>query len=1104
MNTVTVEAFNRNIQKHKSHLQATKSGFLPLYNWQQEAFKLKDYQTVLFNTPTASGKSVLMRAIAADEHINHNRKVIIVVPAQELAKEFEDVKENRLRWQTGKTQIPEFTVTHPLYTEKIQGRIKTVKEFLKSADSGILVACNQTIIGAFSHLNKKYLDNLCILVDEAHHSSSQSYEDDDESEALSDEVNELGRVVRKCYENDVVLRFFTATFYRDDRRQVVPNDIMETTKVYDMKLHDFLQDSQLTEVENISCDIRFAKGNTNEQGGHHFALKSIWDANPDLKTAIWLSNPNKFNKVYQTECAIETLGKPIVSKAKLKRMGVTDEELEASQGTVIYLDHKGVLKRVVELSLQSVDECTPKLLKWYRGSVCERNDRENYFNKVKNDHIDACIYLNKGQEGTNWRALERAVIYEQRKLGRATQMIGRVLRKWSGKKDVCVHFVLPQMLCTTLNEDAKDKINEYVNTLWASMIIDNIIEPLFLRAKRQGGAAAPVARDQSEFDSVFALRSDEGTYLRNCAELIDQWYEGCDDKPNGRDIRKKFGEIVEGQLKSLKIEPNDVQQFVRATWQRLVVKKQEIQGKNPPVIDYDMIMNEDTPVGCAKCFYGTVMTKEFALEYKKFLDELRGVATKSLDEVKEYILSHSEITGHKTWFQHWEDYKPEGIIKYTYECFGMTQTQFFDYVFNRSKLKTLNEVKAYILSHPEIDGEKSWKKHWTPSLKHNGIKKTCWHTFNMSQKDFFDYVFDRQELMSFDEIKKYILSIPEITGPRSWKKHFEDVQPERTSKYFWKSKHIKMSESEFFNKVFDRKETKSKEEHRKLWLDNNIKSYRKDCVPLFVERNLQNEGYIQCCWSKFNMSLSEWSEYVWGKIGKKEKQDYVNYWRENKIKNTGHWIKLFNDDLESSGYVKQFWIGLGYKASEWNELVWSKSKTKEQHKDYMLSKSEITNSQKWIKHWKENELEYEGYFSNCWNQFGMTMKQWTEYVWGNVEKKSKEEHKEIWVENNVRGYPSWKVLMDAHNLSSQGYIATCWNSFDMSQKEWVEYVWGKPKTAEENRDYWIENNITGGGKWKTHWKENKDQLIKNGYTATPWRLIGGSAADWTKFVWNSN
>ena len=683
MSIVTVEAFNRSIHKTASSLQSTKSGFLPLYNWQQEAYKLKDCQTVLFNTPTASGKSVLMRAIAAYEHINKKRKVIIVVPSQELAKEFENVEENRLRWQTGKTEIPEFTVAHPLYTENNQGRVNTLKEFIKSADSGIMVACNQTVIGAFGETPNKHLTNICMLIDEAHHSSSQYY-DDDESEVLSDGVNEIGRIIRKCYKHKVILRFFTATFYRDDRKSVIPADIMNTTKIYDMKLYEFLQDTQLTEVENIKCDIRFAKGNNSEIGGHHFALKSIWDNNPNIKTAVWLSNPNKFNKIIQTEKAIETIGKPIISKIKLKQMGVTDKELEESQGTVIYVNHKGALKRIVELSLQSVDECTPKLLKWYRGSVCDRNDRENYFNKVKNNHIDVCIYLNKGQEGTNWKALERAVIYEQRKLGRSTQMIGRTLRKWNGKKNVNVHFVLPQILCSTLNEDTAEKINDYLNTLWASMIIDNIIEPLFLRAKKaKNGNSAPVTRDQTEYESVFAQRADEYIYLRNCAELIDQWYEDQDEKPNRRKIKKKFEYIVQNQLQLLKINTNDNTKFIRATWQRLVVKKQEIEGRTPIIIDYDMIMNEDTPVGCAKVFYGKTMTKEFSLKYKTFLDSIRGVATKSLEETKEYILSYPDITGQTTWFDHWETHKPEGITQKCWLTFKITQKEFWDYVLER-------------------------------------------------------------------------------------------------------------------------------------------------------------------------------------------------------------------------------------------------------------------------------------------------------------------------------------------------------------------------------------------------------------------------------------
>lgn len=975
MSTVTVEAFNRNIQKHKSHLQVTKSGFLPLYNWQQKAFKLKDYQTVLFNTPTASGKSVLMRAIAADEHINHNRKVIIVVPAQELAKEFEDVEENRLRWQSGNTKIPEFTVTHPLYTEKIQGRIKTVKEFIKSAESGILVACSQTMIGAFDHLNKKYLDNLCVLVDEAHHSSSQSYEDDDESEVLSDEMNELGRVVRKCYENDVVLRFFTATFYRDDRKSVAPKDIMETTKVYDMKLHDFLQDSQLTEVENISCDIRFAKGNSNEKGGHHFALKSIWDANPNKKTAIWLSNPNKFNKVYQTECAIETLGKPIISKAKLKRMGVTDEELEAAQGTVIYLDHKGVLKRVVELSLQSVEECTPKLIKWYRGSVCDRNDRENYFNKVKNDHIDACIYLNKGQEGTNWRALERAVIYEQRKLGRSTQMIGRVLRKWSGKKNVDVHFVLPQMLCTTLNEDAKDKINEYVNTLWASMIIDNIIEPLFLRAKREkNGDGTAVARDQSEFDSVFALRSDEGEYLRNCSELIDQWYEGCDEKPSGREIRKKFGEIVEDQLDSLMIEPNNVQKFVRATWQRLVVKKQEIVGKNPPVIDYDMIMNEDTPVGCAKAFYGTVMTKEFALEYKKFLDGLRGVDTKSMEEHKQLWLENN-IKGAKTWGIYYvkENLRELGYLSAPWSKFAVTDKEWTDYVWERNEKEVITKKLIEIIVKNGITETNELKR----IIKCNDFPISIDRTNSTGYKsqEFINFCYIGKDWFTEEETIEFLKNKNILSRYRFLSGKYQLTKIELLGHKIPKEKH-------FWDKL----------KIEKCYDENEM-------YKILSERGITNRiEYMEArrndkdFWKRFPSVPTEkfgkdfWKSLYNVKHQYKTENDHIVFLRNHKIKSQREWSDFRkNTTINVSKFyaVPQSKFGINF----WNKVDAKIKYTKKEVKRYILDNPEIINPKTWFIHHSEHTPQ--GIAKTCWRTFGMTQKEFFDYVF---ERKTNEDN----------------------------------------------------------------------------------------------------------------
>jgi hypothetical protein len=723
-----------------------------------------------------------MRAWAASEVAESGSKVIIAVPSQSLAIEFEDQKENSRRWQAGNKKIPEFEIIQPLYDPEycnsITRRIETLRHFLKSDASGVMVACYQTVVGAFHRLPKKHFSNMCLIVDEAHHSVIM-----DNDSVFESDLNSLGSVIQKCYQNNVVLRFLTATFFRDDRRGVISDSIMEEAVTYDMKLHDFLSDKQLCpQIKRIACDVRFSKSDSSKyQGGYYHSVKGIWEEDPSQKTAIWISNSSKYDKVRLTEEAIRALGTPIVSEATLLKYGIPQEELDEAYGSFIYVkDSFGNIHRVVELAIQDGDEYSDNLWKWYRGCVVTRTDRETVFNKYKESIISACVYLNKGQEGTNWKKLSRAIIYDQRKLGKSTQIIGRILRPSPKKSDVTIHYVLPQILCKTLNEDTKEIINNYINCLWASMIIGDYLEPLLVRAKREGYSSnSRLVRDQTEYSKVFAIDKEaERIYIKNCSERLDQWNEGLEYKPSNSETKEKLSEIVADEVSFGGLDVENHEKFVDATWQKLVMIKLNLGRTNPRKIEYNMIMNEDTPIGCSKAFYGTVMTKEFALEYKQFLDKLLGVSTKSLEEVKEYILSHSEITGKTTWFDHWESNKPEGIMKEPWKTFKMTQKDFWDYVFTRSEPLVYKSLDEHIIRAKQLKAK---------GANHLGPWKQRGRGYYAVPERHFD---DFWSKLYFDEdthIKKAIKLKATGSQTKAWKnlKGWYYKRPENHFDGFW-------------------------------------------------------------------------------------------------------------------------------------------------------------------------------------------------------------------------------------------------------------------------------------------------------------------------------
>jgi len=119
-------------------------------------------------------------------------------------------------------------------------------------------------------------------------------------------------------------------------------------------------------------------------------------------------------------------------------------------------------------------------------------------------------------------------------------------------------------------------------------------------------------------------------------------------------------------------------------------------------------------------------------------------------------------------------------------------------------------------------------------------------------------------------------------------------------------------------------------------------------------------------------------------------------------------------------------------------------KTKEEHKEYWI-KNKITNSKKWIKHWQESNLQEQGYHCCPWQSFGIKAAEWTEYVCGKKKVKKKEETKKYCVKNGITNNSQWHKHYKENNLQEQGYPSNCASKYKMSDAEWTEYVCGKKK-----------------------------------------------------------
>ena len=113
--------------------------------------------------------------------------------------------------------------------------------------------------------------------------------------------------------------------------------------------------------------------------------------------------------------------------------------------------------------------------------------------------------------------------------------------------------------------------------------------------------------------------------------------------------------------------------------------------------------------------------------------------------------------------------------------------------------------------------------------------------------------------------------------------------------------------------------------------------------------------------------------------------------------------------------------------------------------------------------------------------------------------KNKEETKKYWIENGITGETSWYKHWRDNSLYSLGYPYNPWASYKMSRSKWTDYVFGKKKTKEETKEYWIKNKITGSYVWRKHWKGNN--LHEQGYINQPWKFFKMTCIEWTVYVW---
>jgi superfamily II DNA or RNA helicase len=194
--------------------------------WQEECIrKVVKAKRVLIQAPTGNGKSTVAKALGSILMArNPNLRHLVSVPQRMIASSFSSSLSDcvdaswpgigKLDWYAPK--IAEY--------DSVERVHKFITGGKRSAPSmRVLICTHQALIYAFSKLNpneRKKLKNVLLTLDEVHHSSSASSEE----ECIT---NSLGKVVEYYFQSAFRLHMFTATFMRANHWDIIPSKYRE-------------------------------------------------------------------------------------------------------------------------------------------------------------------------------------------------------------------------------------------------------------------------------------------------------------------------------------------------------------------------------------------------------------------------------------------------------------------------------------------------------------------------------------------------------------------------------------------------------------------------------------------------------------------------------------------------------------------------------------------------------------------------------------------------------------------------------------------------------------------------------------------------------------
>jgi hypothetical protein len=614
--------FNLVWSNHDPTSEQVQDGFFEMRGWQVKAFdQLKAEPFMILNAPMGSGKSWLMCLLSAFKlRADKSLRCVIAVPQTIIASGFSEAKiqmpnGEKIHWQ----------IRHNLCTDRLSRR--TVAYFIRWLEQPLGVFSDRTILCTHATLVEVYkklkvenrlylLNNVLLWVDEAHHIKNIEVEGMD-GVVINNGIGELVSYFLSNRSQNTQVGLTTASFFRGDRATLLTDVMASKFKRFDLPYDDYLRTMEHLKsfsFDFLICGLNYIKG-----------VEHIIRSRRG-KDIIYIPHPiSQFSTGKKYQEVSEIIG--IYGNIS----HVTND------GVIIVHDAEGA-RKILDL----VNEAQRKQKKSYL---------DNPIIKKQSTALDAIVALGMFKEGANWVHADRCIIVGARtSLVDVIQMAGRLFRDAVGKSHVEVVQLLPFSLDQQDEDGFRENLNNYLKTIYASLILENILNPVKIKPVHKVEREAKKDDDRARTNWLGLVLPDDAKQLSLMEDVGNHLIDiMANNKETISDVHALYGEyekIIPEILDNYGICEYK-EEVAKQIWGTLARRSLQMQGISVENIDFE-ILKKTSPMGFALQYTsGTCDANTF--EKLREAIALSRVSWRPFEVAREYVRALS-LTGVKQWY----------------------------------------------------------------------------------------------------------------------------------------------------------------------------------------------------------------------------------------------------------------------------------------------------------------------------------------------------------------------------------------------------------------------------------------------------------------------